>query len=423
MRLLRIAVAALIATAFAAAPAQKWVGPYERGLTDAKRDKWAEARESFAGAIKERADDSDKPSTVGAGLTERRPWREGAPYSPNFAVAYCTFKLAAQTNDAAQRAAHLKSAIEGFQALLAKGQRSVESTLFLAAAYVANNQSREGAEVQEALSKMDPAKAYRVDQEVIDFDDLRLMESIIRGTSSDTGALSLPGADNPFGIVPALDFKFAVLVGNSSNGPSFGGNDVDLLHESLTKHAGYMDTNVVSLKNVSRADYFTAVNQLSERLPEGATVVVFFTGPARKDPAGSDLLGFADGAFVSKSEVLSPIVKKGANIFAFYQVDRSFNSNGQAFGSEIPAVGKIAQCMAAAPGELVNPVIVEGKSHGAYAYAFASVLRTMRNNRIVISEFVWLVFDAVRRGSAEGGGGAQTPTLPVYVGLSSTSKF
>ena len=57
-------------------------------------------------------------------------------------------------------------------------------------------------------------------------------------------------------------------------------------------------------------------------------------------------------------------------------------------------------------------------------YAMASVLKGMRNNRVPINDFAWATFYEVRKGTNEGGGGgSQTPTLPVAVSMSTTARF
>ena len=67
---------------------------------------------------------------------------------------------------------------------------------------------------------------------------------------------------------------------------------------------------------------------------------------------------------------------------------------------------------------------LDGKTYGVYAYAMASVLKGMRNNRVPINDFAWATFYEVRKGTNEGGGGgSQTPTLPVAVSMSTTARF
>lgn len=412
-----VAIAALGVSAIAA----KWDSEYMKGLAAAKRGDWVAARQAFLEAISARADDTAKASQVGTSLAERKPWRDGAPYSPNFAAAYCAFKMAANSGNTEERKELLAKAIGEFRALIEKGQESAESLLFLAAALNADNRAQEAAPVQERLARLDVAKAFKVDREVIEFDDLRILGGILRGTGDvDTAPISLPGADNPFGIVPALDHKYALLIGVSDRGFTFADADVDLLKDSLVKHAGYAEHRVTTLKNPSHAEFSAAVKALAEALPDGGTVFIYFTGPARQDANGRDEVGLTGGTWISKHDLYSSFVPKGANIFAFFQVDRKIGSEGRVFGSDLPQVGKIAQSMGAAPGELCNQVAHEGAMHGAYTVGIAQVLAKMRNNRIAIGEFVWAVFDAVRKGT---GGGAQTPTLPIYIGMTSTSRF
>lgn len=401
--------------------AQKWDTEYMKGLAATKRGDWVSARQAFLEAIASRPEDSDKPSQVGSSLAERRPWRDGAPYSPNFAAAYCAFKMAANSANPDERKALLSKAIGEFRALIDKGQVSAESLLFLAAALNADNRAQDASEVQERLAQLDLAKAFKVDREVIEFDDMRILGGVLRGTGDvDTSRITLPGADNPMGIVPALDHKYALLIGITDGGFPFAEADVELLKNALVRHAGYSEQRVTTLVNPSPSDFTGATKALADALPDGGTVFIYFTGPARLSAEGRDEIGLAGDAWVSKHELYSSFVPKGANIFVFFQVDRKFSNTGQVFGWDLPQVGKIAQSMGAAPGEVCNQVAYEGRMHGAYTVGIAQVLAKMRNNRIAIGEFVWAVFDAVRKGT---GGGAQTPTLPIYIGMTSTSRF
>lgn len=403
------------------ATAQNWSRPYETGLSEAKRGNWVAAREAFKEAIGHRGQDSDKASQVGLSITDRRPWRDGAPYSPNFAAAYCAFKAAANAPDVTTRRDFLALAIAEFKALIENRQESAESLLFLAAALSAAERSQEASQVQERLMNADQSKLFKVDREVIDFDDMRVLSSVLQGTGGvDTVGMSLPSADNPFGIVPALDYKFALIVGVSDGGHAFATADVDLIKDTLARHAGYAEHRITALKNPTQAEFQSATAALAELLPEGATVLVYFTGPARQTNEGRDEVGLAGGSWIPKTDLYSKFVSRGASIFSFFQVDRRRESDGRVFGTDLPQTGRIVQCMGAAPGELATSVNYEDRMHGTYTAGFVQTLARMRNNRVAIGEFAWAVFDVVRKG---GAGGAQTPTLPIYIGLGSTSRF
>ncbi len=402
--------------------ADKWSVAYEKGLAESRKSNWAGARQFFLDAISDRAADSDRPSQIGTSITNRRPWRDGAAYSPNFAAAYSAFKMAANAANPTERKDLLAKSIEEFRSLTAKGQESIESMLFLAAALAADNRAQEAAVVQERLQQIDPARSFKVDRDVIDYEDMRVLSGVLRGTGNiDTVGMALPGLDNPFGIVPALDYKFALIIGVGEGSHAYATADVDLLKDALVRHAGYAEENVTTLKNPTSAQFSTAAKTLADAMPDGGTVLIYYTGPVQNDESGRDRVGFADGGWASKHDLYAQFVPKGANIFTFYQVDRKLNPDGRVFGGDIPQVGKIAQSMGAAPGETCNSTVHENSVHGAYTVGFVNTLAQMRNNRIAIGEFAWMVFDVVRRGAA--GGGSQTPTLPIYVGLASTSRF
>ncbi|MEO7453518.1 MAG: hypothetical protein ABIV13_02000 [Fimbriimonadales bacterium] len=441
MRTIRILIALSCFAIAASASAQGWVRPYEDGLRLAKAGAWPEAKAKFEEAIRNRADDTNKASQVGGSIADRRPWREGAPYSPNFGAAYATFKMAADAPDMGIRKDRLTEAITRFKGLLAKGQVSQEALLFLAAAYAANEQNREAQATQDQLNAMEAGTGFKIDQEMLDQMDI----AALRGTTIPAGSMGDPrtgaiqpnelpriGVGSATGVVPPLEHKFALLIGNSAaDGPDFAVNDVDLLAEALAKHAGYPEANIVSLKNASVAEMKAAAASLAERMPDSGTVMVFYSGNGMNDLAsgkdyvsGADSLAGAVGSMMPKADLYEAFVPKGSSIFAFFQVDRPLDPQERYFGMEIPVVGRIMQLQSNSPGERAYGTVVDGKQYGAYAYAMAQVLKSMRNNRIPISDFAWATFYEVRRGTNEGGGGgSQTPTLPVTQTMSTTARF
>src|SRR5688572_26549731 len=179
MRLLKFLLALSCFTIAASAAAQGWVRPYEEGLRLSKAGAWPEAKAKFEEAIRNRGEDTDKASQVGGSIADRRPWREGAPYSPNFGAAYATFKMAADAPDMGIRKERLSEVITRFRALIDKGQVSQESLLFLAAAYAANEQNREAQAIQDQLNAMEPGTGFKIDQEILDQTDL----GALRGTT------------------------------------------------------------------------------------------------------------------------------------------------------------------------------------------------------------------------------------------------
>lgn len=440
MRLFKLLLAVSSLALVSAACAQGWVRPYEEGLRLAKAGAWPEAKAKFEEAIRNRPDDTDKASQIGGSLADRRPWREGAPYTPNFGAAYATFKMAADSPDMGIRKERLTEVITRLNVLIDKGQVSREALLFLAAAYAANEQTREAQATQDRLNAMEPGQGFKIDQEMMDQTDL----GTLRGTTIPAGGMGDPraGATQPnelprigigsaTGVVPPLDHKFALLIGNAAgDSPDYAGNDVDILAEALVKHAGYPEGNIVSLKDPSVAQIREAANALADRMPDSATVLVFYAGMGTNDvTTGKDYIAGSDSTSASssmlpKADLYAAFIPKGSSIFAFFEVDRPLDSQNRYFGMEIPVVGRIVQMQSNSPGERAYATVVDGKQYGAYAYAMTQVMKSMRNNRIPISDFVWATFYEVRKGTNEGGGGgSQTPTLPVTQTMSTTARF
>ena len=410
--------------------AQPWRSNYEKGLTQAKRGQWADARASFLNANKARPADTMAQSYVGEGVADRRPWRQGAPYSPNFASAYCSFKMAAEAQDKTVRAVALKDAIDGFTNVISKNQISVEALLFLAASHAANNDAKSSGAVQEQLNKLNAATAYKVDREMIEYSDLQVLTGGGSGINPDPTAIALPGADNAFGIVPILDFKFALIVGNSKgSGQAFATADAEMIKDALVRHAGYSEQNIIVLKDATTEQMLAASKELAERMPENVVAFLFYSGLVAHDISNTTdyLMGVnnssstAYGEMLSKSAFYKPFVTKGANIFAFYQVDRPRMGDIACFGQEVLQLGKIAQLHGTAPGEINTSISIDGIVHGTYAAAISKSVSEIRSNRIPILDFAWSTFDKVRRGG--DGAGAQTPTLPVFVNMTGAARF
>ncbi len=430
MKRMRFILVLLLACAAIAASAQPWKDAYERGLRLAKQGNWADAQKAFQEAIADRPEDTQDASTVGAAVTSRTVWRNGAPYSPNFAVAYCSFKLAATAQAEEARRQHLAAAIEGFDKLVTGGKASVEAMVLLASAYAAAGNMEQASRVQRALTEMDLSKAYKADTEILDQGDLGVISGTAGPTSQPSGSdpLLLPSR---FGLVPVLDFKYALLIGNAEgSGQEFAVNDVDAIREALIKHAGYAEGNIIVLKNADVATIRREAEALAERIPESGTLFLYFSGSGFYDEAQrKDFLKGVDSqpgrveTMLGKQDLYRVFMGKGATIFAFYQVDRPMSLNGGYFGREVPSLGRIAQCHGTMAGESVHGVFVEGKQYGVYTRAMILALEDLHSNQIQVDEFCWQVFDRIRSGVGAGVGGVQVPTLPVVVGMTPSARF
>ena len=169
---------------------------------------------------------------------------------------------------------------------------------------------------------------------------------------------------------------------------------------------------------------------MAERLPQDATVFIYFTGAgfniSGKDYyAGVDAESPSDSShMVAVSEVYGHFMRKGARIFAFNQAHRPI-IEGRYFGMETPMVGAIAQSHATVQGKNVYSIVSGGNQVGLYSRAISAILSDWRSNQVPITEFVWQVFYYIRRGGVNetGGGSQQTPTLPVISLMGSDARF
>lgn len=242
---------------------------------------------------------------------------------------------------------------------------------------------------------------------------------------------------DPLGKPVALSNKFALIVGNSQSkisdlaAPDTAVNDATLIRDGLVTDGGYPEANVEILTDASPEAILQRATALAERMPEdGAVITIFFSGvgvnlDGKDYLAGVDASSATDSAaMLAKVDLFKPFLKKGANIFAFFQVNRPV-IGGRTFGGEVPIVGSIAQSFGTIQGGSVLGFTRNGKRVGIYANAFTNALLEFKTNKIPILEFSWQVFFRMRRGGTgiEGGGSTQTPTLPVLTNMASDARF
>ncbi|MFN8138809.1 MAG: caspase family protein [Fimbriimonadales bacterium] len=435
---LRFLIFALVAILMSPVLAQRWADSYERGLANAKKAKWADARKNFLDAVKARSEDSDKGSTVGGSVADRRPWREGAPYSANFAAAYCAMKagLAAQTAD--ERSAMLKDSVAELTKLVDSGKESLEALIFLATAQAAINDNAGSSATQLRAQKLNQKTAFRVDREVIAEEDLVAFQTAVDPNipanttpiSDPNTIITLPRPGSDLGLVQSLPYKFALLIGNQTgSGQAFAQTDVDAVKESLIKDAGYAEENIFVVKEGTVEQMLAAANAAAEKIPDNGILFFYFSGAAAHDAAtGKDYLSGIDtpsdiaySRMLAKTAVFQPFVRKGCAVFSFFQTDRKM-TDGKYFGLEVPQVGKISQCFGVIPGEYAQGLNFDGQFKGIYTAGITTALKKLRNNRIAIQEFAWTVFDVCREGLG-GVGGSQTPSLPVTTGMTGAARF
>lgn len=237
-----------------------------------------------------------------------------------------------------------------------------------------------------------------------------------------------------------LPSKFALVVGNADSmlpegTIPFAASDAQLVAQTLTRFGGYEEGNVVTLTNVTAADILIAAQELANRMPEGDnTVVIYFTGQGVNLDNQDYLAGVNtrvatdSSSMLKKADLFQVFLNKGAKLFAFFQVPRTF-VEGRYFGQERTVVGRVAQMQATVPGENVFSIVRNGQAIGLFTGAFSTVLEEFRSNQIPVYEFAWQVFFAMRGGTSESGEGTglgsyQTCTLPTITNMDlSLSRF
>lgn len=428
------------------ANAQSWMASYEKGLQAAREGNWGAARAAFQEAIAMRPDDTGGATRLPGPVTERRQWRNGAAYSPNFLAAYSEYRIGLASATPEDAKPHFQTAASEFEALIAKGQTSRGAFFFLSQIYQKTGDTAKRLDVEARYAAAKPN--FRVDTEIVAPEEVALMNGVAgtQGTGPSVTVIrpgqnptTQPGGTNPpvggtpaVGPVSPISTKFALIVGNStaqgSGALAFAADDAQAVREALLAHAGYMESNVDLVLNTTRDQLMQSVKALAERVPEDGTVFIFFAGTGMNSE-GKDYLGMVDsgadaGSMVRKSDLYQPFIAKGARIFAFFEVPRTITS-GNYFGKEVPLVGSIAQVQATIPGESVASEVRGGKEMGIFARAIVSALQDIRSNRIPILEFGWQVFDRARGGgtSGAGGGARQVPTLPVLTHMSPAERF
>lgn len=454
MKLVRSVSVMLAVFAMAAlGVAQSWSTSYEEGLQNARAGLWVEARQAFQQAAAYRPEDYSGATLLPGPVSERRQWRSGAPYSPNFMAAYSAYRAAEALGPGEQRSNLLKTAAQEFEALLAKRQFSRETFYFLNAIYVELGDTAKAQTLEGTYAEAGNA-GWKVDTEVVAPDDLAAIQqgmpaggvkTVKAGADSvdikasdlgDTAGSATGGFVAPIvGRVAPLATKFALVIGNSEGrlpqgGLAFGADDAAHVREALITHGGYPEGNVDLVANATSAQILASARAMAQRVAEGNTVTIFFAGVGVNLDGKDYLAGIEaqsateSSGMVAKSELYRLFMAKGAKIFAFYEANRPI-VQGRYFGMETPLVGAIAQSQATLPGDTVYSSVREGKPIGVYGEAMASVLSEMRSNRIPILEFGWQVFYRIRRGDtgATGGASQQTPTLPVLSNMASDARF
>ena len=428
--------------------AQGWSEAYDRALESAAGQSWDAARTAFLDAVALRPEDQSKP-TSRPPVTDPNLWRDGSPYSPNFGAAYASYRhaLTLQAND--QREAFETGAQE-LEVLLAKGQNSPEAYYFLNAIY---SRLRDGARMDalKARQESDTGRlSWRVDTSFLAPEDraavVAAMRLYGRGPQPEQGenpaarfitatelargqtATNIGELTSLAGRIPVVPNKYALVIGNGESlmddqRLAFAASDAMLIREALVVNAGYAEENVEVVVNASGAEIMARAQALADRIPQDATVLIYFTG-AGFNIAGRDYYAGIDAETPLDSLHMAPVgevykmfLAKGASIFAFMQAHRPVTA-GLCFGQETAVFGRISQAHATIRGARINSLVTGGQEVGVYSAAFSAILADFRTNQIPIVEFVWEVFYSLRQG-----GSPQTPTLPVLTVMAAEARF
>jgi hypothetical protein len=438
--ILGLNIAALALSGFA--HAQTWATAYDSGLKAAKAGNWVEARKGFQLAKANRPDDLSNATSLPGPATEKRTWRSGSPYSPNFLAAYSTLRLALSGKaDAATPL--LNQAAGEFEALINKKQTSSEAVYFLNMIYSKLSQT----DKRTALAKKVSETTWKVDTEIVAPDELAAMRSESTQSSGQGGIVQIidakdmnkggSGTSNPTpkGLVTYVGKKYALIIANGDNKLAGGAiahasADAQLIKETISTNGGYDPANIETVVNGTADQIKKTAAALASRMPNEGTLFLFFTG-AGVNIDGRDWLAGVDtevatdtSSMISKGELYQSFVSKGVNIFSFFQVNRPI-TNGRFFGSEDAKFGLVSQMQSTMPGDNIYSVFRGGRNVGIFADAMHQVMSDLHSNQIPIGEFGWQVFYKIRRGNSgdSGGGSRQTPTLPVLLLLASNARF
>jgi hypothetical protein len=433
------------ATAFG----QSWASAYEQGLSHARKGEWMAARNAFKQAAAYRPEDQAAATMLPGPATERRTWRNGSPYSPNFLAAYSGYRASGAIGDSNERNALMRTAAAELEILLSKNQISAETFYVLNMIYSTVGDTAARVKLDERMNATSGQWVWKVDNEVVSPEEMAAINQMAgRDVINPTTPVTDPGTQpttnpgtNPTlpsmtgARVPTLANKFALIIGNSesrlqSGAIPFAMNDAQALRESLLANAGYAESNVDLVLNATAAQIGTSVQALADRIPNGATVFIYFSGVGA-NLAGKDYLAGVDtesptdsSSMFAKADLFRPLMAKEARIFAFFQVNRTI-AEGRYFGMEVPLFGSVAQMQGTMPGDTVQSYVRDGKERGIFTDAMIGVLGEFRTNRIPILEYGWQVFYRIRRGGTgtAGGGSRQTPTLPVLTNIGEDAKF
>lgn len=429
--------------------AQAWKDAYDKALSAAKIQDWVGAKAAFQEAIAVRADDQSGPTVLPGPVTEPKRWRDGSPYSPNFGMGYSLFKQAEGAAEADRKALYQASA-DVFETLVNKGQLSGATIHFLNKAYDGSGDIQKQ---RELGSKLTGPMTWKVDMSFLTPEEAGYINSTMMSQSGnvvaggtkngtgpkisiiDTNQRNVSPLTSVSGPVPAIDTKFALIIGNSesqisSSGLPYAATDATAIRDCLVQNAGYLDKNCDVIMNGTADQIMQQAKACFERMPENGTLLIYFTGigvniDGKDYMAGIDASMTTDTSkMVAKEDLLGLFRAKSVKTFLFSQANRPM-VEGRYFGMELPLAGQSAFCNATSPGDRVTATTKDGKPIGLYTKAFIEVLAEFRSNSVPITEFTWTIFQKMRGGGTNelGGNSSQVPSMPYLYNLAPDAKF
>jgi hypothetical protein len=325
-----------------AAQAQSWSEVYMGALEAVKNQQWLEARTRFQQAASLRAEDVSSPTQLPGPATERRLWRGGSPYSPNFGAAYCALKAALASRDVEERQSLLNAAAMEFELLIQKGQHSRATYFFLNSTYAAARNTEGQRRVETEFLKIGGKATWRIDLAIIAPEEAAAIDAASGIAPGESRPATRPGEPlrpselmsppparvestprpNPqpgtaisptqpttwhapmlpvpptvgsppapnqsmagalVGRVAPITNKFALIIGNSDTKVAglevpFAATDAAIVRDSLVLNAGYLESNTELVQNGTADEIRRASESLAERMPDNAIVFLFFSG-------------------------------------------------------------------------------------------------------------------------------------------------
>ncbi len=187
----RLIILALAITIPAAALAQTWKGSYQAGLDAIHDGQWADARQDFQEASKDKPGDVAKGTLESSSLFKQSYWRDGAPYSPVFLSAYSGLKEAVLL-PSSSRTYLLQRVAKEFESLITSGEYCVETFFFLDETYVLLSENEKREALGQQFSDVSGSLTWKVDTAGIEDKDRALIAQ-----------LPIPGKSQPKSDLPA----------------------------------------------------------------------------------------------------------------------------------------------------------------------------------------------------------------------------